>query len=723
MERKNLLLGNGELLTYPIDAPKTSSKKKHPYSFSEARDRLLPKVESVLKKMRDIPDNAKPRGEEVAKFTLHPAYMAKSYYPDSLLRKCGLRSVGSKEVSVKPSKTTRVGEPEYESSSCLYISGTQGAFEAFLSHLDEGDFPVGVKNDIIKLEDISFYESSEKIKSVDKNVKWLDVALHATSDDVDIVKSFSTYVKSLNGLADTKRRIVVGGLTFLPVKISYNQIDKLADFSLLRIVRSMPKLRMENPSAFRTITSTSAPTMPDDDAQNEDIKVAIFDGGIGANDFDSWVTEHNKTGHKTSHAGYLQHGCDVTSAFLFGRVRDGQTELPIPYTNVDHYRVIDHQSGSDPDLYDILLRIKSVLDDRKHSYINLSLGPQIPIEDDDIHVWTSTLEHYLSDGQVLATVAVGNDGDKPAPLSRIQPPSDMVNALAVGAADSIGDDWKRAPYSSVGPGRSPGVIKPDGVMFGGVPDNPFNVFSPWGGVAGVCGTSFSSPLTLRSAVAVAASLDHPITPIAVKALLIHHTKKNSEARTDVGWGCFPENIDEIITCSDDEATLIYQGVLTAGQWLKAPIPFPSIELNGDVTLTATFCYASKFDPEHPVNYTRSGIEVTFRKNSDGETTSFFTNKNLYPTEQDLRRDGHKWETSLHHSRKFRKTSLDHPSFDVVYRAREGGKGVPLTDLEPLPYALIVTLKANNTPDLYNNILQRYPILQPVQVRGEAQIRT
>ena len=353
----------------------------------------------------------------------------------------------------------------------------------------------------------------------------------------------------------------------------------------------------------------------------------------------------------------------------------------------------------------------------------MSLGPRLPIEDDDVHAWTSTLDHYLSDGNVLATIAVGNDGDQAGSLSRIQPPSDMVNALAVGAADSHEKSWARAPYSSKGPGRSPGLIKPDGVAFGGVKANPFKLYSPWGGVVGVCGTSFSTPLVLRTAVGVAASLDYPLTPIAIKALLIQHTKNNKEHRFDIGWGRFPENIDDIITCADNEATLIYQGALTAGQWLKAQIPFPDIPLHGDITITATFCYASKCDPEHPVNYTRSGMEIMFRKNGDGDTSSFFTNSNLYPTEQESRRDGHKWETTLHHTRKFRKTSLDHPSFDVVYRAREGGQSVSQTDLSPLPYALVVTLRVNNTPDIYNNILQRYSVLQPVRLLGEVKITT
>ncbi len=721
MAQKNLLLGNGELLTQKIEVTTGGGPKQHPYTFSEARQRLLPKVSSMLKRMNSIPEQARARGEEVAKITLNPAYLAKSYFPSALLKNSGLRSVGSKEVVITPEKTARKSEPSQESTSCLYISGSLGAFEAFLSHLEEQDFPSTVKADVQKIEDISFFESKEKIKNLNKKVEWLDVALHATNDDTDVLSEFSDYVQTLNGYADVKRKISIGGLTFLPVKIPQKAVNKLANFSLLRVVRSMPELRIGEPGLFRTVLTDDSPEIPMNPALNPNVRVAIFDGGIGVNDFDMWAREHKKTSDKTSHSEYLKHGSDVTSAFLFGRIDEGQKSLPVPYANVDHYRVVDHLSEKDPDLYDVLHRVKSVLDDGRHAYINLSLGPRMPIEDDDVHPWTSTLDHYLSDGNVLATIAVGNDGEQAGALSRIQPPSDMVNALAVGAADSFNSKWSRASYSSKGPGRSPGLIKPDGLAFGGVPGNPFKLYSPWGGVVGVCGTSFSSPLTLRTAVGVAASLDYPLTPMAVKALLIHHSDKNKEHRFDVGWGRFPEEVENVITCADNEATLIYQGVLTASQWLKAQIPFPDIPLNGDITLTATFCYATKFDPEHPVNYTRSGLEVTFRKNSNGDTSSFFSNNNMYQKEQDLRRDGHKWETSLHHQRRFRKTSLDHPSFDIVYRAREGGKSVPLTEIDPLPYALIVTLGVNNTPGIYNNILQRYSVLQPVRLQDRVRI--
>jgi hypothetical protein len=78
---------------------------------------------------------------------------------------------------------------------------------------------------------------------------------------------------------------------------------------------------------------------------------------------------------------------------------------------------------------------------RQYQFINLSLGPDLPIEDTEVHAWTSVIDDLLSDGETLMTVAVGNNGemDRESGNARIQVPSDCVNALAVGACDTVNE--------------------------------------------------------------------------------------------------------------------------------------------------------------------------------------------------------------------------------------------------------------------------------------------
>ncbi|WP_407470007.1 S8 family serine peptidase [Xanthomonas campestris pv. raphani] len=87
--------------------------------------------------------------------------------------------------------------------------------------------------------------------------------------------------------------------------------------------------------------------------------------------------------------------------------------------------------------------VEEVLLSRQYQFINLSLGPDLPIDDTDVHAWTSVIDDLLSDGDTLMTVAVGNNGemDRAVGNARVQVPADAVNALAVGAANNTDDTW------------------------------------------------------------------------------------------------------------------------------------------------------------------------------------------------------------------------------------------------------------------------------------------
>ena len=119
---------------------------------------------------------------------------------------------------------------------------------------------------------------------------------------------------------------------------------------------------------------------------------------------------------------------------LFGSIDEAQAQRPL--CGIDHHRVLDANSYTDPfELYEVLERVKSVLSQGNYEFFNLSLGPALAIDDDDVHAWTAVLDEHLSDGRSLATIAAGNTGAEPQdPVLqnwRIQVPSDCVNGLTV----------------------------------------------------------------------------------------------------------------------------------------------------------------------------------------------------------------------------------------------------------------------------------------------------
>ena len=407
---------------------------------------------------------------------------------------------------------------------------------------------------------------------------------------------------------------------------------------------------------------------------------------------------------------------------------------------VDHVRVLDTAllSSTDPYYFDVLDRILEYFDAEgsKYHLVNLSIGPNTPFDDSDVTLWTSALDERFASGQWVVTVAAGNDGEADAALllNRIQPPGDGVNVLTVGAADSIKTPWKRDTYSCVGPGRTPGFVKPDGLSFGGSDSEPFRVLSPVLEVEGIKGTSFASPLALRSAASIKAQLGDSLGGLAIRALMIHTTNKSDLEFPEVGWGRFESDPEQLITCEDHEALVIYQGELPLGEHLRAPIPLPDT-LVGMVEISATLVIATEVDPGHPSAYTRSGLAISFRPHSEKywvydngsassvpKTNAFFSAANMYGTaESELREDGHKWEPCHHGRQRFRPASLKEPCFDIYNHRRFEGVATAASDRAK--YALVVTVSAKKVPDLYSGVLRAYTgVLIPLRPKIRIEVK-
>lgn len=747
--KRNYLLGYGERLTEKIAPPKIKPSKVDAYQFADAQQRLAPKIAAVSKGLDELPSSCCPDDETVAALKLHPAYLAKSYFPTGLLREVGLEAIGSRAVMVKPEKTTskkkqdKDGMPLEAPSAEIYIAGKRRSFRRWAQVIKTWTENTSGADELIRVEDVRLIAPEERLKPMRSkdDRPLLEVVLHASPETDYIVESFEEYMKELGAEADLSKRIYVNGLCFLPVRVPVKAHRDLAKFSFLRVAREMPRLRGPVAGSAKKGNSVSA-QLPKGKAVDPSLSVAVFDGGIPKDHpLTAWVNRKKAPGIADAVPEFQQHGLSVTSALLFGPIEDG-VSIAAPYANVDHYRVLDVNSKHDPQeqYFDVVERIVDRLQQKKYEFVNLSIGPDLPIEDDDVHVWTARLDQLFSDGQTLVCVAAGNAGERDweSGNARIQAPSDGVNVLSVGACDSLTSSWKRAPYSSVGPGRNPGRVKPDVVSYGGTNKEPFWVVAEGGhgATSGIYGTSFASPSTLRTALGIRATLGATIQPLALKALLIHHAEDGSHEMREVGWGRIPPNIDDLITCEAGTASIVYQGRLEPGKYVRAPIPLPEGTIPGTVSIKATFCFASETDPKDPLNYTRAGLEVVLRPHADkrndpkqqhADTKPFFGKSEAYQSEEELRRDAHKWETSIKVQKNFRGDSLKDPVFDIHYNAREGG-AVTLNAKE-IPYALVVTVTAKKMSDLYDRIANRYeymleelkPVVQQqVKIRGKVQ---
>lgn len=737
MSQANFLIGRGELLTHEITGPKRKPGKSEVYTFQQAVQRLRPQFQEAAVYLDALPDNACPGDFGIARLTMNPSYIARSFFPIAMLRTVGLESVGSRTVKLTPDGWTKKGDPQECTTTELFVAGKRQAFRQLKTWTQELESDSVEALDLAHIERFSAFSPGERIVSLGKrNDRFFEVGLHLLPDEnrLFIQRAFAKYAKSVGVKVRSELGFTAGNLWFVPVEGTRAYIERLAEFVFVRVVRPMPKLRGLRP-AQRTAGVLVACSLPNEQPLSSEPKVAILDGGLPENHpIGQWLHSYRLLDESAEDDPEGQeHGLGVTSAFLFGPIQPN-TLAARPFSYVDHLRVLDkHAETEDPlELYRTLGFVEEVLLSRQYQFVNLSLGPDLPIEDTEVHAWTAIIDDLLSDGDTLMTVAVGNNGERDRAVgnARIQVPSDCVNALAVGAADTTDSNWTRATYSAVGPGRSPGVVKPDLIAFGGNAARYFHVLSPGRkpALAPQLGTSYASPYVLRNAVGVRAILGSDLTPLAIKALLVHAADASTHDKLDVGWGKVPEDLMDVITCPAGTARVVYQGELKPGKYLRAALPLPGGGLTGNIQLKATFCYASPTDPQDAAAYTRAGLEVVFRPSdkkvkegkANAQTKGFFDMKK-YATEEERRSDLGKWETVLHGSKRMRGGTLDNAVFDIHYNAREAGGRA--TGAEKIRYALIISVEAPKHADLYNDILRTYAkTLVPIQPQVSLPIR-
>jgi hypothetical protein len=743
MARKNnFLLGQGERLTLPVQVPSGGGEKEPPYSLSSAHLRISTKLKDAIAVFDALPDAAAPGNMAVATITLHPRYSSKSDFPEDLLEANGLHMLGSKSVLIAPEEWGITKHPEKEYTEALFVSATRDVFRSWQARLESGHALARGADQLIKVEDFSAYLPIDKVKGIkrdDARHGLLEVVLHNAGDQRTI-ETFTNFVESLGGKPLRSFRRDVRGLTFLPVELEFRSVFELASFAFVRAARPMPKLRPLKTSLTRGQTNAT-PKLPETGPIDPGVRAVIFDGGLpldAASKLAPWVQYIEPIGIGAPVPDDQDHGLAVTSAFLFGGLRENGSgaEQDRPVCSVDHVRVLDCSTGTNGDLMGLeaLRRIERHLQaNPTYEFINISLGPQMPAEDDDITEWTAVLDDIFSTGRAVVSVAAGNDGDQIE--NRIQPPADGVNVLSVGAASSLDTTWNRAIWSCVGPGRSPGFVKPDGLVFGGTQAQPLLVLGSDLGATGTFGTSFSAPLALRACAALKVQTGTNLSPLALRAVMIHRADPGNHDRAEVGWGRFETDPDLLLTCEDYEALVIYQDVLPIGEHLRIPVPLPSTPLTGQVTLAATLLIAPDVDADRPGAYTRGGVEVSFRPhdqryatNEDGSTSThpktetFFSAKNLYGAEAAMRESHFKWEPCCHHFVRKNPSSLRGSCFDVYYHHRISGVASILP--RPMPYAFVVSLRAPKTKDLYDRVRQTFAnTLIALRPRTQVQVRS
>ena len=724
--------------------PSSPSEKNDPYTYDRSKSRLLGKLNSMVQRFDSASPQTTPSGLVVTKMTLHPAYLAKSYFPAALFNKYNLKNLGSKEVFLEPEIQVTKKKLDKLSSSQYFISGKKDDFDKLVSDVSSDSLNEACSYDFTKFENIEFFDSKDKItKSAEKttigseNIRLrYEIVLHASENDKFIIDAFFNYISSLDGMVFSDKTRTIKGLSFCFVELEPCKISKLAEFSFVRVVRPIPELNVKDKVSSLLDFGNEFQHNPNSThySGNNHTNIAVFDAGLFALDCErKEVRYFDLTNQEFDHEDNYLHGSLVTSAIVNGDVSDFLT-VNNQILNVDHFKVYSQVDNLDIGLVDVLDRISSVIKTKQYKFVNISLGPEVPCPDDEPSLWTSTLDDLGADGDVLIVVAVGNKGyylntELDHDLARIQPPSDLLNGLSIGSANSKGDVWERASYSCVGPGRRPGYVKPDALYFGGDTEEKLELITLGSyEIKSVSGTSFSAPLVTRTAALIDLATNGGLDVATIRALLIHSTGRNQLDRSQCGWGRINGNIEDILYCSENKVTLIYQGKLEKASGVRAAVPLPKelSYMKGKIELDATLCFYTDVDQQHTDNYTKAGVEITFRPNfyKLSNTRSLFNRKNILGDEQTLRHKAHHWETCYKVHDRLMATSLKDPIFDIKYLTRdEGHVRTPseMRNLPPLHYSLIVTLNFDKEFNVYKAIQEQYDLLTPLEINLDAMV--
>lgn len=128
----------------------------------------------------------------------------------------------------------------------LFVAGKRSAFRNLSEWISELENNSAESIDFARIEAFEAYLPEERF-IIPENIQetHFEVGIHLLqNDDEDFVqRKFIDYAKSLDITVYSDLTFTAGSLWFLPVQGNISAIKKLAQFTFVRVIRPVPKLR------------------------------------------------------------------------------------------------------------------------------------------------------------------------------------------------------------------------------------------------------------------------------------------------------------------------------------------------------------------------------------------------------------------------------------------------------------------------------------------------
>lgn len=683
-------------------------------------------------------------------------YVAKSYQIASLYRESGLTVVGTAEWQ----------DPNNEVGRCDIVRGTIEAFKSvasiaqdavtnkikneidrvwgieLLSPIDSVDSTIRQLSDIAEVIELSFFDVPDIQELLMRLNEILQLEIPLSKDDVIRVdRALYLYLKTTNSNIAALR-----DANF----IQKASVQRLNQFNPLRSAAVATARDMYSAKQRRNNLIYTAPSRPLP-------VVGLIDGGVDfrGGDFLERVHEVYSVEALPSNQA-LEHGTSVASVLMYGELpgRGGQVT---PDLAVESIRVLPSQTD---DLMLSLIDLDNILKEAipELSQIkiwNISVGPRGPVMDDHIGSLTAILDKLAFQYNVLFVIAIGNTGQEQGIARRMQTPADAVNNLAVTAFTDLFGDHQTAAYSSIGPGREGGKMKPDISGHGGSENNdPILTLSTseWF-LNEQQGTSFAAPLVARL-LTMALWRFPELNVLDLRAAVTQYLALNFDRGRDIYFdskGELSSDVERLIEAAPNEFRIKYTGELTAGADVLMNVPIPEYFQDKTIELTWTTAVKTDVDPSRPDAYTKFGIEDTLypdadkyefynketkkvqRQRTDDEEAvqvllengftqrqqpvahdkAYLTTPNpLDSKDEASRRRQLKWDTVKSQKLNVRVNSLNRPFIKLHALSRDASH-------ERVSYSVILSIRGKNDLGLYQRTLSRFPQLIPTIERVDS----
>lgn len=724
-------------------------------SFEESKNRVLTDIGKSIRSLSELQDDYK-LPEYVIEIEMLPGYIAKSYYPTSIVNFPGFNNIGSRNyLALENSK-----KKEHKN---VFVRTTIEKLDAFAKFLNsEKTINDALKKEIQRTVSVTLSKNDfllEKLPGEWENGR-IEFVMHPCGKYTNLmIDKFIHLMELLNCESKFfKYKKYDDGLVFFSAQCNKSQFAKLIKFNPLRTA-NLINFKGINTICRMTPSGIALPQRIPSTPSEKAVHIGVFDGGANYNNpfLATHVTEHAPS---TAFAidNYSDHGTAVAGAILYGDIKNYSSNNALVASDfkIDSFRVLPN-NPSDDELYDVIDIIEETVPQQKHIKLyNLSMGPCGAILDDEISRFTYALDRLSYNYNCLFVVAAGNSGNEfnidgtkiQDQWRRIESPSDLVNGLGIGAYTSWDSNITRSAYSCIGPGREGAKVKPDISAFGGCSKNLFQLIDNNGqNKIYSMGTSFAAPLVTRTIGQLLHSCQD-LDPLVCRALVVHSANNdNLKPDNHFGHGLMKNSVEQILFSKKNSITTCYRGVIYPKSHARIKLPFLNnlSSYTGSITVTWTIVTLSDINPLNTSDYTTSCIFDTFYPHSEKyEFTSPLGTKekqiigsqkanaliengwtkslnplaaynNKYKHEQDLRTNDFKWDTTIKKILTKRYNSLHNPSIAIHAMDRY------VNSNKPIEYALIATItyeKYKN--DAYNETIKAYPTLTGAKIDIENQ---